>query len=63
MWCCVAEPFAKSDAARYELSGLLAVWTLLTLLVSFVLYYRFELPMMQIGKRLTRPQPQSAHAL
>ena len=35
----------------------------LTLLVSLVVYHRIELPIMQIGKRLTRPQPQPAHAI
>lgn len=33
----------------------------LTLLVSWVLYHRFELPMMQLGKRFARPVPVPAH--
>ena len=42
---------------------LIPLTVLLTLFVSLVVYHRFELPMMQIGKRLTRQLPQPAHAL
>lgn len=41
---------------------LIPLTIVLTLLVSFVVYHRIELPMMQIGKRLTRSQPQPAPA-
>jgi peptidoglycan/LPS O-acetylase OafA/YrhL len=33
----------------------------LTVVVSALLYHRFELPLMQIGKRLARPTPVPAH--
>lgn len=35
----------------------------LNLVVSVVLYHRFELPLMQIGKRLARPTPVPAHVV
>lgn len=44
-------------------SVLIPLTIVLTLFVSLVVYHRFELPMMQIGKRLTRPQPQPAHVI
>ena len=35
----------------------------LTVVVSVLLYHRFELPLMQIGKRLTRPTPVPTHGV
>ena len=57
----VADRHEELNWRRWSATLQIPLIVALTMLVSIVLYHRFELPLMQIGKRLARPTSVPAH--